>query len=259
MWVYLLLLTIVTLAVSVLSAQFDGWWGGFLSNLGAGFAGSLLTVGLVEVSIERSKRNEVRRIRRTAFARLKQPVVTHLQFLFNLHKATAGSAPAQGPREIQDIFTDEYFECVRHLNFNAKGPCLPEMRWQDFGRLQGETFRRELERVADIYMAYLDPHTVETIEALRDSSFMHILVTVWPPFPGNAEVHFRQMPNPLLINMEKAVRGHVASALALLALLNQNLEERLTAKDLSALWRNDVAPSIGSARAVLAFPGDLPT
>lgn len=88
---------------SISSAFLPGWWGGFLSNLGAGFVGSLLTVALIDRAIDAARTKERLRFKRLAFDRLRPAILRHLSFLFSLHKATATKSPDRKAAEIRGI------------------------------------------------------------------------------------------------------------------------------------------------------------
>jgi hypothetical protein len=110
MRLYIVGLSVLAILISFFSAREEGWWGGFLSNMGAGFAGSVATVILIEISITRKEKDDRRRRRTAAFERLRYPFLTHIKLLFDLHKAAALAATSIEPREIRDIFTDDYYE-----------------------------------------------------------------------------------------------------------------------------------------------------
>ena len=82
-----------------------GRFSGFAGNLGAGFVRSVLTVFLIDRAIEGAQQQQSRRVRVAAFERLRPKVVSHLIFLFDLHKASATTAPGVGPTKLDDLFT----------------------------------------------------------------------------------------------------------------------------------------------------------
>ena len=186
---YLWLLTLAAL-FSVGSYFVRGWLGGFLSNLGAGFVGSLLTVMLIDRTIEKARMREKIRIRRVAFDRLRSLLFNHILFLFSLHKASVAVKPASVATTIEGLFNEAYYESLPMMDFGKPAPVLPTTKWVYYASGQAEVFRTGLERTADLYMAFLDTATIELIEKLVGSNFLHFLVIAKHIPDADRALHF---------------------------------------------------------------------
>jgi hypothetical protein len=229
----------------------SGWTSGFLSNLGAGFVGSLLTVFLVERGIEKARERDAARIKRAAYDRLRPAVVDHVRFLFNHHKACALKEPDKKPTDIPEIFSGGYYECARLLDFNRPGPTAPPAPWAHYAAYHGRTFLDALERVSDVYMMYLDPASVEALEALRGHEILNLFTTSRETLAFMSIREVPEMPQQWLINLRTLFPAYIGHLLTLVSLFDKYGTKPITVPDIEPMWRNDVAPYLGSARGPL--------
>jgi hypothetical protein len=247
----------LAVAFSVASYRLSGWTSGFLSNLGAGFVGSLLTVFLVERGIEKARERDAARIKRAAFDRLRPALVDHVRFLFNHHKACALKEPNKKPMDIPEIFSEGYYECARLLDFNQPGPTVPRAPWAHYAAYHGSMFLNALERVSDVYIMYLDPASVEALEALRSHEILNLFTTAretlaFMSFRDLPEIMPPQkMPQQWLMNLRTLFPAYVGHLLTLVSLFDKYGTKPITIPDIEPMWRNDVAPYLGSARGPL--------
>jgi hypothetical protein len=241
-------LSALAISFSVASYFCQGWLSGFLSNLGAGFVGSVLTVFLIDRAIERSNLREKIRVRRVAFDRLRPVLLSHILFLFNLHKASATKEPDAKPIEIQDMFDEEYYGSLGMLDFNMPGPTLPRAPWVYFAAHQAETFRNSLQRMADMYIAFLDTESIEIIEILRSSIMLHLLVSARDIPAADHAAGFDRKVNPILGGAIEYLKDHIGHLMVLVTQFNKYATKPISITDFGVIWRNDIAPPIGSAR-----------
>ena len=95
--------------------------------------------------------------------------MSHLTFLFDLHKASALAPPTVAPSKLEDLFTDAYYESVRHLDFSRPAPVSPPVSWFAYSDHKAREFANSLERMLDIYVAFLGPESIEVLEDLQNS------------------------------------------------------------------------------------------
>jgi len=225
-----------------------GWFSGFASNLGAGFVGSLLTVFLIDRAIEAAQQQQSRRVRVAAFERLRPKVVSHLIFLFDLHKVSAATAPAVGPTKLDDLFTDAYFEAIRHLDFSKPAPVSPPVSWFEFSTYSVREFTTSLDRMLDTYVAVLGPENIETLEGLQNSPIVGLLTQL--AFLAQLELKEGRRCPSLVLGHDSVIeemRGYIRTIQTLVRQFNECARKPISISDLP-LWRIDVSPAIGSAR-----------
>jgi len=236
---------------SVASYKFSGWTSGFLSNLGAGFVGSLLTVFLVERGIEKARERDAAHIKRAAFDRRRPAIVDHVRFLFNHHKACALKEPDKKPTDIAEIFSEEYYECARLLDFNRHGPTAPPAPWAQYAAYHGSMFLDALDRVSDVYMMYLDPASVEALEALRSHEILNLFTAARDNLALMSFRGLPEMPQQWLMNLRTLFPAYIGHLLTLVSLFGKYGTKPITVPDIEPMWRNDIAPYVGSARGPL--------
>jgi hypothetical protein len=235
-------------AFSAISVFSKGWLSGFASNLGAGFVGSLLTVFLIDRAIEAAQQQQSKRVKAVAFDRLRPKLISHLTFLFDLHKASAAAAPTVGPTGLDDIFTDTYYETIRHLDFSKPAPISPPASWFEFSTYSMERFTNSLERMVDTYVAFLSPENIETLERLQNSPIVALLTQL--AFLSQLALNEGRRLPPLVLGHDSAIelmRGHDETVQALVTQFNGCTRKPISISDLP-LWRTDVSPEIGSGR-----------
>jgi hypothetical protein len=220
-------------------------------NLGANIVGILLTVLLIDTVIRRNENTERRRIRRITFQQLRRPLLRHLQVLYGMYKASVLQAPDVRSADIPGLFDARYFAELAFLDFPKPAPVsspIP-LQWFDYLSMAASEFKADLGRTIDRYALFLDSESVELTETLINSVFISLLQQV----PAIRDAGHRGQAVPIANiwageGMSEIVREYVVSYTPLVEHYNRtvNDEERLTPND--DLWRNDVAPSFGSAR-----------
>src|ERR1035437_4905219 len=238
----------LAVAFSAISVFSKGWLSGFASNLGAGFVGSLLTVFLIDRAIEAAQQQQSARVKSVPSARLRPNLISHLTLLFDLHKASAAAAPTVGPARLDDIFSDTYYETIRHLDFSKPAPISPPASWFEFSTYSMQRFTNSLERMVDTFVAFLSPENIETLEGLQNSPIV-ALFTQLAFLSQLALKEGRRLP-PLVLGNDGVIelmRGYVETVQARVTKFNGSPRKPFSIPDLP-LWRIEVSPAIGSPR-----------
>lgn len=253
-YVILLLCLVGTLAGYIYgTASQTNWVAEPSLNIGANVLGILLTVVLIDTVIRRNENRERSRIRRIAFQQLRRPLLRHLQVLYGMYKASAARPPEVRSADIRGLFDDCYFAELAFLDFSKPAPVsspLP-LQWFDYLSMTASEFKGDLGRTVDRYALFLDGESVELIESLINSTFISLLQQV--PAVRNSGRRGQVVLSGNIWaggGMGPVIREYVAWFTELVDRYNLTVrvEDQLSPND--DLWRNDVAPSFGSARQV---------
>lgn len=243
MWLQIVGLAILTALVSWASTCFDGWWGGFLSNLGAGFAGSLVTVVLVELSIERGRKKDMAQVRRIAFDGVRSKITNHLENLLKLQIASPpqGAVITNKARSIDEMFSTEYFDKVSQFNlFDIVPLVFPQQKWSVFLRREAMEFIDALSKTIDKYIAYLSPESIAAIEGVVRSSFLGSLNTLGDGRVEAVDSELGIQGRSMHVFRDKQglelVKIHILEMLALIREFNEYGSNKIDINDI-AVWR----------------------
>jgi hypothetical protein len=224
------------------------WLESFGSNLAAGFLGALLTVTLIDRRLERQHKALSTKVRKVAFNKIRPTLSSHIGVLSNWQKAAAQHPPEHLPQTIEDVFDESYFRDVRTFDFSKSAPTLTPMSWFMWTPQSFKAFREQLSIVVDTYVAFLEPDTIERFESLANSTIVLMLIQM-PNMPEiDARLGTRRRYNMFWDeSIVTELRRHVTLLKAIVAEYNSIGSEPIEIAELN-LWRDDVAPKIGSSR-----------
>lgn len=249
-WI-LVVFTLVFTALSVLSAAkiqqtVPEWFASFTSNLAAGFLGAFITAFFIDRIIQRERREEKDRAQEVALTLLRPPLLRHLGLLADWYKAAAPYKPVELPRNISGIFTPEYYEAVRNLDFSKKGPCAPPATWIRWSVERLDDLRAEISSIIDKYAVFMESDFLRRLEDLRGSVLINILI--WHQHDanvGNILGRILDVSN----QPSKLVEEHVNCFTGVLDWYNTHANNPITLETM-ALWNDNTAPNWGSARSI---------
>jgi hypothetical protein len=237
-------------ALSLLSATkiqqtVPEWFASFTSNLAAGFLGAFVTAFFIDRIIQRERREEKDKAQKVALALLRPPLLRHLGLLADWYKAAAQQKPVKLPQSISEIFTPEYYETVRNMDFSKKGPCTPPTTWINFSVDRLDDLRTEISGVIDKYAIFIEAEFLHRLEKLRGSTLISILV--WLRHDARVGNVLRGIINAS--NQKSSlVEEHVNCFLDVLNWYNTHATDPVTIETIG-LWHDHTAPSWGSARS----------
>ena len=226
------------------------WAASFTSNLAAGFFGSFLTVLLIDRALERERKIQSERIRKLAFAQLRPAIGSHINLLFDWYKAAVPAPPPSQPTKFDRVFGEDYFREVQELDFSKNNSTWPPRSWFSFSGAQFESLTHEITGVIDKYGFFLDPHSLELLEGIANSTVASSFRNLGPADPVALS---RGIGGPFRYNVlseqnfMRELRQHVGKVGTFLALFNSTASEPIDLASLE-LWRTDVSPAYGSAR-----------
>ncbi len=263
-WPYLVL--VFALVVCVIVYQFipivlEGPRG-FALNLATEIIGILLTVGLIDAVLRRREERERQRYRSLALRQFWRPLNRQFDLLFNLYKATVERKPEREISEVSNLFDEDYFEQVARLDAAADGPAVRSIGgtavpWSEWIDEEAKRFKDALERVIDKYAMYLDVDTIDVAERLVDSSFI-TLAGHGAMMGAHARNTGHRGPLPFLgaYGKDSPIREYTSAFSELVDIYNKTAPNERKMVPPRLMWRDDVSPSIGSARIPDGAIGD---
>ena len=243
---YLLLIVLAVLFSALSFVYKDEWVSAYSSNIAAGIIGSLIVIFLVDRIIERNREKERLRVVRIALERLRIPILWHMTLLCNVYKAATQNKPTPLPTTFKDTFTDDYYKEISFLDFAKEAPVIPKRDWFTHLDLMTKLFKEKLERVIDTYAVSLDVTLIEIIERIINSHFLFYIPQA-RSVPAIDRQHKIKRVYTMFSGMEQIVKEHVSLMLELIEYFNSISDSPIQLNQ--EVWRDDVAPRWGSARA----------
>jgi len=223
------------------------WAGDALSNLATGFYGSIVVYYLVERSLEKSNERENIRRRKIAFNRIRRPLQDLLRFLWQLYKASR-LKPDILPSNYEELFSDDYFDSIRYLDFKQNAPVTPRRSWMQYTPQVTNRIQSQFETIIDTYGSFLDTETLEKLEQVYNCH----LFPYFRGFPAIIQVDIQErfQRHYLMLNgTHEMLREDIKNILQLLELTNSLLDAPISlSQDFS---RDDVSPRWGVNRTDL--------
>ncbi len=223
------------------------WAGDALSNLATGFYGSIVVYYLVEHSLEKSKQSEKVLRQKIAFTRIRRPFQDLLRFLVQIYKASR-ARPDILPQNYEELFSDDYFDSIRYLDFEQNAPVTPRRSWMQYSPQVTDRIQSQFETIIDAYGSFLDTETLERLEQLC-SCFMF---TYFRGFPSIIQTDIQQgfkRAYLMLNGPHELLRADIEIILQLLEESNSLLETPLSLNQ--DVFRDDIAPHWGVNRTAL--------
>jgi hypothetical protein len=231
---------------------------GFALNLGTEILGILLTVLLIDAVIRRKEERERAWYRRIALQQLRIPLTKHLQLLSDMYKASVERKPDREISSLGDLFSEDYFEQITY--FNAMGPSgtssgvyQPPIRWFQYLKYESEKFREDLERIVDKYAMHLDPDTLDLVEQLANSAFINDGRFHLPMVVTSLQSSGHQGPynHFMAEDHTHTVRDHTRVFTKVVGVYNKEApdDRKVLVRD-KRIWADNVAPAVGSSRAL---------
>jgi len=245
----LLLVAILSAAGSLAASHASlPWLGSIGSNLAAGFLGSFLTVLLIDQAIAKERDRENRRVRTLALGQLRPLTLQLLELLCAWFRAAVKRPPERELAEIREVFSNDYYQEVRFLDFSKPAPISPPMPWLLHSATVIKEFRAAVDSVLDKYALFLDAETLEMLESLGNTHALSLIVSLASLTPWKPPAVAHRTDNVLAgEGVEEAMREDVETLLSFVSKLNQCIARPITIADLY-LWRPDVGGAFGAAR-----------
>lgn len=166
-YVLLFLTGTVLMAISFDIRDIWSWGSDALSNIATGFYGSIIVYYLIEKRLEESHEEEIAERRRIALTRVRRPLQSLLNFLAQFYKASSNK-PDPIPKTYTELFSEDYYENIRYLDFEQDAPVIPKRTWMTYSSEVVIQLKNQFDQVIDTYGLSLDPETLELLEKVSN-------------------------------------------------------------------------------------------
>jgi hypothetical protein len=212
--------------------------------------GILLTVWLIDAVIQKNEQTNRERVVKVAFSQMSLPLRRHVTMLLGMYKAALAHAPQTPPQTLQELFGPDYVVQLAFLDLSKPAPILGPIPWYNYLHSEIGKFQAALSRTIEKYATFLDPETVELIEAIIGDSLLAMLSQVHAIPYADQQLGFQRRQFNLLSGqgMADMVRQHTDLVIRLAEHANEKLSQEKQVAIGPGSWRNDVAPQFGSSR-----------
>jgi hypothetical protein len=108
-----------------------------------------------------------------------------------------------------------------------------------------------LERIGDKYAMYLDPDTLDLLEQLANSYFVFYVSTLRSSVDMRRSMGYQGTLNPFIVEQDMPIVGdNVRVFSELVDIYNREAPDDRKVVVSANIWRDDIAPAVGSSRAV---------
>lgn len=248
-WSYLFLISL-SLFLTALSLLFAivyriEWLDAYVADIATGIIGSLIIIFFVDKIIQRNRDRERLQIVKTAFQRLRIPLMWQMMLLTNIFKASAQSKPSPLPTTYNAVFSDDYYTEIGYLDFSKEAPVATKVDWFSYMDSQTGHFKQKLEQIMDTYAIFLDAELIDILQRITETNFLYFLPQARMIPQIDKQQSFKRYYN-VLAGVKEIVKEYVSLMLQLLEYYNAKSDLPITLNP--DAWRDDVAPRWGSSR-----------
>jgi hypothetical protein len=224
------------------------WVKDLLLHLMSEIIGIILVIILIDRIIENIQEKQRKKRQLIAFKQLRIPLDHQFNLLLNIFKASVQEKPNKVYVNVSDVFDDTFYKEIEYFDFSKSAPIVQQIDWFKYLEIEFIRFRDSLNRTLEKYSLFLDSDVNDCIEELINSNMMSFILIV----PSLKEIYIKRgyhhTYNLLSGAMVQTVKEYIDLFLKLIDYYNQNVQDRDQIKCGKNLWRNDVAPKIGSSR-----------
>jgi hypothetical protein len=221
------------------------WLDAYVADIATGIIGSLIIIFFVDKIIQRNRDRERLQIVKTAFQRLRIPLMWQMMLLTNIFKASAQSKPSPLPTTYNAVFSDDYYTEIGYLDFSKEAPVATKVDWFSYMDSQTGHFKQKLEQIMDTYAIFLDAELIDILQRITETNFLYFLPQARMIPQIDKQQSFKRYYN-VLAGVKEIVKEYVSLMLQLLEYYNAKSDLPITLNP--DAWRDDVAPRWGSSR-----------
>lgn len=199
---------------------------------------------LVEQSFQKEKEKERTERSKIVFNRIKNPLSEFLRLLWQIFKASS-NRPEEFPNSYTFLFTDDYYQNIRYLDFSQEAPVVPRRTWFQFISGRSAEIKNQFEASIDAYGYILDNDTLTLIESVCQSGILNYFMQI-QAVPQVDQEHGFKREYLMLNGPHEIIREGVPSILKLLEQVNEVLETPIEIHP--DFHRDDVSPRWGVNR-----------
>lgn len=190
---------------------------------------------------------------RLAARQLAVYIRRHFYIFMNIYKASMPSKLERRVSEPRELFDEDYYANVIFFDFSGLAPVLPATSWFNYLQREFAKFNNALEGTIQKYGSLISFEVVELGESLINAHLTS-LISQLPSLPQIDAQHNITRPYILFFgsDMTNMLRTYITDFLRLIDWCNSNAPEDQKIQVFEDLWRDDVAPTIGSARTEIS-------
>jgi len=221
----------------------------YVPNVLSEITGILLTVFLIDRVIRANSDKEIAGFRAIGFRQLRTPLHRMAHLLMNMYKASLAEPPNPPPAEIGELEEEDFCAAVSLLDFSRSAPVFPEMSWFDYLYHECAGFRAEVDGVIGKYGIHFGPEVVDLATKVKDSGFLSYLIQVKSVLAVDEKRGTRRTYNMLGgRGFDAMVKEFLADMTRMTELTNRNLPKEQAVSLRDFVWKDHVAPELGSGR-----------
>lgn len=250
---YLLLIAIMSLiGSSYLRVEAELVGGAtFLASISAATFGSYITVVLIDRSFRQQEAARRQQMQEAALRQLRRPLNSHLTLLGEMYIVTADQYPDSPPATYATFFDGDFVTQVQQLDFAAEYPTVRDNRyrtWFDHAAYGLQEFQTAIDQLINQYSAWLDPSVVETLQSVRDSELLILLISAFEvDIIGLDQEKGFDRTYTMLFGHDELIQTHLIHVLDLLKMYDDEEDITLTSVDDLSVWSENVTPHPNSA------------
>jgi hypothetical protein len=219
-------------------------------NLSTGILMTGLTVALVDRVVKRREAERQRRLKQTAFERLRIPLSDHVHFWIMVFKSALPSSPEKLPESFRALLAPEIIENLKEFNLESPAPVYPVVPWTQYLHHEIDSFRTAIDAVTDRYAFVLDLEDVRALETVANSPLLLRFPTMIATIIREPRRHPRAFAGMVEGNfaVSPLVRQHLEAVATLLELVNETVEPGSAVTVQQDWWGEKMAPAFGASR-----------
>ena len=229
------------------------WLEPLVGGLATAIAASYIATTLITRKFREQEIDRQNRMRNTAYRGLKKSLQRHIQVLIEMYIATSEGPPENVPDNYQMLFSDDFEEQIQYLETSKKYPIVIEdMTWGVHIKEQIKTFQEDIDKILNLYTPWLDTEEVETLQNLRDSSFLSLLISI-------SYIDLSESSELALMSMSDEISTHIELLLQIIEKYNDSEELDIQGIEDFNIWKENIAPSFGcgSSEIETVHPSDM--
>lgn len=244
-------LVIVILAIFfIIATYYNGFNNNLLRefspNLASEIIGILLVVFFIERIINNNKKREEQNRLMIALNSVRGSLIKQLHFLMGMWKASSTTIPQLKGNTVDEIFNNTFFCAIEHLDFSKE--YHKQVSFITYGHKHQLSFKKDLEKLLEKYVLCLDIETVSLIEKLLNSPFINILINIKKLERIDKKEGYKRDYTILSNGNISILREYIKLISQLVTIFNENCQQdkRIELDDYKWIWREDVAPHLGT-------------
>jgi hypothetical protein len=205
------------------------------------------------------QKREKLKYQKIALQQLRIPINAHARLFTYIFKASSLAITNTQLSSLKELFNDTFYENIKSFNFIKQAPVNSKKIWAQYITQECLKFSVSLEKVTYKYSYYLDSNLIVLLEKLRHSHFISFFLEeaeVRIFTKDNCWVHidnildlYKEHNYSIFVTEgnENILEEHIECFLSLVRVYNEICFDNQIKVD-NRLWKDNIAPKVGSAR-----------